>query len=54
MLEDGGPLLLDSLPLLDDRLPKARHARGSDLWKLEATALEVGARLELFGLIFIL
>ena len=34
----GEPLLLGGLPLLDGLLPMARHARGSCLWKLEATA----------------
>ena len=49
-----GPFLLGGLPLLDDRLPAAQHARGNDLWKLEATALAVGARLKSPGLISIL
>ena len=37
-----GSLLLSGLPFLDNRLPATRRARGSDLWKLEATALAVG------------
>ena len=44
MPEDGKPFLLGGLPFLDDLLPTAWHARGSDLWKLEATTLAVGAR----------
>ena len=39
-----GPFLLGGLPLLDDFLPTAWCAQGSDLWKLETTALVVGAR----------
>ena len=49
-----GPLLLGGLPLLDDRLPMARRARGSDLWRLKANALAVGARTKPLGLISIL
>ena len=37
-----GPSLLGGLPLLDDHLPAVWRAWGSDLWKLEATALAVG------------
>ena len=41
-----GPFLLGGLILLDDLLPVAWHARGNDSWKLETTALVMGARLK--------
>ena len=43
------PLHLGGLPLSDDLLLVAWRARGSGLWKLETTALAVGARLKLEG-----
>ena len=49
-----GPLLLGALLLLDDRLLAAQLAQCSSLWKLEATALAVGARSKAPGVISIL
>ena len=43
------PFLLGGLHLLDDLSLVAWRARGRDLWKLETTALVVGARLKLDG-----
>ena len=37
-----GPFLLGGLPLLDDILPAAWCARGSDPWKLEPLPLRWG------------
>ena len=42
-----GPFLLGGLLISDDLLPTAWRARDSGLWKLETTALAVGARLKL-------
>ena len=38
------PLFFSGLSLLDDRLPMARRAQGSGLWKLKATTLAVGSK----------
>ena len=53
-VQGWGPRLLGGLLLLDDCLLVARHARGSDQWKLEATALAVRARPKPSGMISIL
>ena len=47
------PFFLDGLPLLDCLLLMAQCARGSGLWKLEATTFAVGGQVQTPGLISI-